>query len=138
MKFKSATILAASIILAAPVIAQASSEQANIFGFPTGYLKINPATCKFATPERDVKPNAQERYARAEDLRDDVLFACIRKLAVKANQPQPPTLSVDHGWDNPVTALNEAQPDKQGFRDETGAKALRDYIAAVRACEQAR
>jgi len=137
MRFKNAAVLAVGVILAAPVVAQAG-EQSNIFNFPAGYTTINPNTCKFAMPEVDKRPSTSERYARAEDVRDDVLFQCIRKLAVKANQPQPPTLSVDHCWDNPVPALNEAQPDKQGFRDETGAKALRDYIAAVRACEQAR
>lgn len=127
-------ILGVAIILAAPTVASAAQEQAAIFGFPTGYTSINPTSCKFLHPEVDVKPNALERYARAEDIRDDVLFQCIRKLAVKANQPQPPTLpQVDHCWDNPVPAVKLVHRD-----DWQGVAEFQAYVAAVRACELAR
>ena len=127
-------ILGVAIILAAPTVASAAQEQAAIFGFPTGYTSINPTSCKFLHPEVDVKPNALERYARAEDIRDDVLFQCIRKLAVKANKPQPPsTPQVDHCWDNPVPQVHIIRKD-----DWVGVQELRDYVAAVQACELAR
>ena len=123
MNLKNAAIIAAGIILAAPVVAQAG-EQANIFNFPAGYTTINPQTCKFVTPEVDKRPSATERYARAEDVRDDVLFQCIRKLAVKANKPQPPTTpEPDQCW----SEAGEV-PRDSGIQ-------LRNYLDKLQDCE---
>jgi hypothetical protein len=79
--------LAALGALAIPTVAIASSTEQtpNLIppGAPSGYLAINKTTCKFIHPEIDVHPTAHERYARAEDSRDDVKLNCL------TNRKQP-------------------------------------------------
>lgn len=78
---KLATLLVVGLLLAAAGTAVAASEHAVPAlipnGAPLGYLSINHQTCKFVHPEIDVKPTPMERYARAEDSRDDVKMSCL-------------------------------------------------------------
>ena len=138
---KTIIIAAVAALLAAAGTAGAATHVVSIgeheatpasFGFPTGYLKINPATCRFYTPERDVRPGANEPYARAEDLRDDVLFGCLRNKADRQK-----TVAPDTCWTAPPP-VTEAKPDRQGFKDERGLVALQSWAATLAACEAAR
>ena len=81
------TIAAGIAALTVGGVAYAASEQAQLIpnGAPSGYLAINPQTCKFIHPEIDVKPSPGERYARAEDSRDDAKLSCLTR---KINQPK--------------------------------------------------
>lgn len=76
-------LLVGAVVLCSGVAIAATREQPQLTppGAPSDYFKINPRTCHFAVPEIDVRPTATERYARAEDSRDDVKFHCL------ANQP---------------------------------------------------
>lgn len=73
----------------------AASEHANLIpaGAPSGYLAINPQTCKFIHPEIDVRPSATERYARAEDARDDAKLSCLTRKIDSAKVVKPGALN---------------------------------------------
>jgi hypothetical protein len=71
--------------------AASHGEVANLIppGAPSGYLTINKGTCRFVHREIDVMPTATERYARAEDSRDDILFNCLRNKSNRAKVGAP-------------------------------------------------
>lgn len=129
-------VVFASLALAGTAVA-ATHESASFIpkGAPSGYLTINPQTCRFIHPEIDVKPNALERYARAEDSRDDVKLSCLTRKVDTPPKVSPPP--VDTCWSTPPP-VSEAKPDKQGFKDEKGLKALDAWAVALAACETAR
>jgi len=130
-----ATLLVALTLSAIAVAATHETASFIPTGAPAGYLKINPQTCRFLHPEIDVRPNAMERYARAEDSRDDVKLSCLtRKLDTPPKITPPPA---DTCWTTPPP-VTEAKPDRQGFHDETGAKALDAWAVSLAACEAAR
>jgi hypothetical protein len=88
-KYLSLFLLGAAVIGGGTAIA--ATEGSNLIppGAPAGYLKINPATCKFVHPEIDVRPSPTERYARAEDSRDDVKLSCLTNKIDKARLGAP-------------------------------------------------
>jgi hypothetical protein len=72
--------VAALTALGGTAYAATTEQAAHSFippGAPSGYLQINPRTCRFVHREIDVKPTPNERYARAEDSRDDVKMNCL-------------------------------------------------------------
>lgn len=88
-------LLVAAVMLVSAAAARAAlHESANYVppGAPAGYLKIDPATCRFIHPEIDVAPNAHERYARAEDSRDDVKLSCLTRKVDREKVSPAPTL----------------------------------------------
>ena len=135
----------AAIAVAAPFAVAAShartlsegAQEAHILGLPSGYARINTATCKFLVPEVDVKPSASETYARAEDLRHDALDNCLRHRLNTAKTPKP---SVDPCWGKQappplVTERADHGAGKPG--DEKGAAALQAWVVALYSCELA-
>lgn len=129
------TTILAAVILTGTAAAYASGEHSNLIppGAPKGYLDINPVTCRFLHPEIDVTPSATERYARAEDSRDDVHFQCLNHRLGKVGLGRPGArgprgLTGPTGPTGPAGPAGPAankglgvcldnHPDSRGFRD---------------------
>lgn len=134
-------VLAAVAILCATVGAGTAfaAEHANLLpaGAPAWYLKINPQTCRFIHPEIDVRPGPGERYAQAEDSRDDVKLSCLtHKIdAVKAPAPQTDPCWAKVGAPPAVVEHADHGVNKPG--DELGAAALSGWAIQLYECEAA-
>lgn len=79
---KKLTAAAVAILaLLVPAVAAATSEHANVNGFPEGYLAINPTTCKFLHPEIDQPLGPTWKNLRTafiwEDARHDKKMSCL-------------------------------------------------------------
>jgi hypothetical protein len=81
----------AALAATGTAVAAVQNEQPHLIppGAPAGYLAINPNTCRFLHHEIDVMPTATERYARAEDSRDDVKLGCLTNKLNKARLGGP-------------------------------------------------
>lgn len=127
-----AAISAAVLIVAAVGIATAATEQSHLAaGMPSGYLSINPQTCKFVHPEIDKREGPTWKGLRTafnwEDARHDAKLVCLTNALKRSN-------AIARCFSTPIPSVAERVDHKGGWADTKGVGAAVAALQRIQAC----